>query len=102
MRAITTSVSSNARRRRHDDDLKNGYPIARGVIEGACRHDVSDRMERSGMRRTKAGTRAMSDIRGEFLNGNGDQFQAHRIKVETKRMYPNGEVVKQIGWPLVA
>ena len=29
--------------------LANGWPIASGVIEGACRHLVKDRMECSGM-----------------------------------------------------
>jgi len=30
--------------------LSSGYPIASGVIEGACRHFVKDRFELSGMR----------------------------------------------------
>ncbi|VFN05729.1 MAG: hypothetical protein BECKG1743F_GA0114225_111172, partial [Candidatus Kentron sp. G] len=30
--------------------LAAGYPIASGVIEGACRTVIKDRMERSGMR----------------------------------------------------
>lgn len=34
----------------YDQYLKAGYPIASGVIEGACGHLVKDRMERSGMR----------------------------------------------------
>ena len=29
--------------------LAHGFPIASGVIEGACRHLVKDRMEGSGM-----------------------------------------------------
>jgi hypothetical protein len=37
-------------RMRYDECLRAGYPIATGVIEGACRHLVKDRMERSGMR----------------------------------------------------
>ena len=33
----------------YDRYLAAGYPIASGVIEGACRHVVKDRMERAGM-----------------------------------------------------
>lgn len=35
--------------------LKRGWPIASGVIEGACRHFVKDRCELSGMRWTQTG-----------------------------------------------
>jgi len=43
-------LENNAHRMRYDAYLAAGYPIASGVIEGACRHVVKDRMERSGMR----------------------------------------------------
>jgi hypothetical protein len=39
---------NNASRMQYDQYLAAGYPIASGVIEGACRHVVCDRMERSG------------------------------------------------------
>jgi len=39
--------------------LAAGYPIGSGVIEGACRHLVKDRMERSGMRWIPSGAQAM-------------------------------------------
>jgi len=38
-------------------------PIASEVIEGACRHLVKDRMERSGMRWTIESAQAMLDVR---------------------------------------
>ena len=49
------------RDRIHDDQyLIAGYPIASGVIEGACRHGVKDRMERAGMHwRTLSGAQAL-------------------------------------------
>ena len=37
--------------------------LAAGVIEGACRHLVKDRMKRSGMRWTLEGAQAMLDLR---------------------------------------
>ena len=51
--------TNNAGRMKYDEYLKGGYPIATGVIEGACRHLVKDRMERSGMRWTVAGAQPM-------------------------------------------
>ena len=44
------------------EDAAAGYPIASGVIEGACRHLVKDRMERTGMRWTLEGAQAMLQI----------------------------------------
>ncbi len=102
LRAITQYLSGNAGRMRYDEYLRNGYPIASGVIEGACRHYVKDRMERSGMRWTKAGAQAMLDVRSEFLNGHWDQFQKHWITTQTERMYPHRLVLKEIEWPIVA
>ena len=87
---------------RYDEYLREGYPIASGVIEGACRHYVKDRLERSGMRWTRAGAQAMPDVRSEFLNGDWASFQNHRIERETQGMYPHRLVVKGSGWPLVA
>jgi hypothetical protein len=42
----------NQQRMHYDTYLALGYPIASGVIEGACRHLVKDRLERAGMRWT--------------------------------------------------
>ena len=50
-------------RMQYDEYLAAGYPIATGVIEGACRHLVKDRMERSGMRWTLEGAQAMLNLR---------------------------------------
>lgn len=50
-------------RMQYDVHLAAGYPIATGVIEGACRHLVKDRMERSGMRWTLEGAQAMLNLR---------------------------------------
>ena len=47
---ICNYFENNKSRMEYDQYLKAGYPIASGVIEGACGHLVKDRMERSGMR----------------------------------------------------
>jgi hypothetical protein len=54
---------NNRQRMRYDEYLQAGYPIASGVIEGACRHIIKDRMEQGGMRWTRAGAQAMLNVR---------------------------------------
>jgi hypothetical protein len=73
---------------RYDEYLAKGYPIASGVIEGACRHLVKDRMERAGMHWTPAGAQAMLDLRSTYVNGDWEEYQAYRIARETQRLYP--------------
>lgn len=62
-------------RMKYDDYLAAGYPIATGVIEGACRHLVKDRMERSGMRWTMQGAQAMLNLRALRHSSHWDEFQ---------------------------
>jgi hypothetical protein len=47
---ICEYFENNRHRMAYHEYLEAGYPIASGGIEGACRHVVKDRMERSGMR----------------------------------------------------
>jgi hypothetical protein len=60
---------------RYDQYLARGWPIASGVIEGACKHVVRDRMERSGMRWTHPGAQAMLQMRCVRLNDDWDDYQ---------------------------
>jgi hypothetical protein len=100
LRKICNFLQKNASRMRYDFYLKKGYPIASGVIEGACRHYVKDRMERSGMRWTVAGAQAMLDVRSEYLNGDWDAFHQFRIQHETQRLYPHRRVLETMQWSL--
>jgi hypothetical protein len=100
LRTLVGYLEANAKRMRYDAYLREGYPIASGVIEGACRHYVKDRMERAGMRWVKAGAQAMLDIRSEALNGDWEPFQAFRIDRETERLYPHRQLLQTIEWPL--
>jgi len=40
-----------------------GYPVATGVIEGACRHLVQDRMRITGDQRSLCGAEAVLKLR---------------------------------------
>jgi hypothetical protein len=79
------------RHRVHYDQYRAaGYPIASGVIEGACRHVVKDRMERAGMHWTLPGAQAMLQLRCIALNGQWEDFMEYYIAQETARLYPQG------------
>ena len=73
----------------YDRYLAAGYPIASGVIEGACRHVVKDRMERAGMHWTLPGAQALLNLRCVALNDEWDPFMNHYIHQETTRLYAN-------------
>ena len=67
--------TAHLHRMRYKEYLAAGYPIATGVIEGACRHLVKDRMERSGMRWTLNGAQAMLHLRALRQSSYWDEFQ---------------------------
>ena len=69
--------------------LKAGYPIATGVIEGACRHLVMDRMCRTGMRWTASGSQAMLHVRAIHqadLNDAFYKYLAHQERHRTRNL----------------
>jgi len=80
-------LENNREQMRYDEYLAAGYPIGSGVAEGACRHVVKDRMERSGMRWTLEGAQAMLHLRTIYLNGDWDKFIDHRIQAEQEELY---------------
>jgi hypothetical protein len=102
LETICKYLSGNAGRMRYEEYLRKGYPIASGVIEGACRSYVKDRMERSGMRWTRSGAQAMLDVRSEYLNGDWQAFQDFRIRHETERLYPHQQMIERLDWTLAA
>lgn len=63
METICNFLERNADRMRYNEYLAKGYPISTGFIEGACRHVIKDRMERSGMRWTVEGAQSMLYLR---------------------------------------
>ena len=54
--------------------LKEGWPIATGIIEGACRHLVKDRMDITGARWGLAGAEAILKLRAIKANGDFDAY----------------------------
>ena len=93
MRRLCRYFAKNRTRMRYDEYLREGYPIASGVIEGACRHLIKDRMERAGMHWTRSGAQAMLDLRSVWIGGQWETFQEQRIERATRRLYPHRHLV---------
>jgi len=100
LRRLCEFLENNLHRMCYDDYLRAGYPIATGVIEGACRHVIKDRMERAGMRWKVPGAQAMLQLRAIHANGDWQAFQNDRIKHETVRLYPHARILHKIAWSL--
>jgi len=66
---------------RYDENLQRGLPIATGVIEGACRHLVNDRLDITGARWGLAGAEAVLKLRSLRSSGDLDEYwQFHKAR----------------------
>jgi hypothetical protein len=86
---------NNLDRMRYDEYLSQGYPIASGAIEGACRHLIKDRMERTGMRWVRSGAQSMLNLRSLWINGEWNDYQQHYINTQLANLYPNRRTLIQ-------
>jgi hypothetical protein len=68
--------------------LAAGWPIATGVIEGACRYLVKDRMDITGARWGVATAEAILQLRALTANGDFDAYWAWHLQREHERNYP--------------
>jgi hypothetical protein len=84
---------------RYSEYLAAGYPIATGVIEGACRHLVKDRMDLTGARWSLEGADAVLRLRALRSSGDFDDYWEYHIRREHFRnhlsRYANGTVRPQ-------
>jgi hypothetical protein len=101
LRTLCDFLAKNQHRMRYHDYLRLGCPVATGVIEGACRHVIKDRMERAGMRWKVPGAQAMLNLRTIYTNGDWSPFQDFRIALETEWLYPNTRTFEAREWPAV-
>jgi hypothetical protein len=67
--------------------LKNGWPIATGVIEGACRHLVKDRMDITGARWGLQGAEAVLKLRALCANGDFNAYWDYHRAQERHRLH---------------
>ena len=62
--------------------LQHGWPIATGMIEGACRHIVKDRMDITGARWGLNGAEAVLKLRALISNGDFNQYWHYHLDQE--------------------
>jgi hypothetical protein len=70
---------------RYDRYLAEGFPIATGVIEGACRHLVKDRMDITGARWRLRSAEAVLKLRSLHSSGDTEAYWAfHKAEEQTR------------------
>ena len=69
----------------YDAALAAGLPIATGVIEGACRYLVKDRMEKTGARWSLVGAEAVLRLRALRASRDFDAYWAFHVDREHAR-----------------
>ena len=67
--------------------LDAGWPIATGVIEGACRHLVKDRFDITGARWGLSGAHTILALRALTINGDLEEYWAYHLLKEHHRRH---------------
>ena len=85
----------------YNNYLSKGFPIATGVIEGACRHLVKDRMEITGAKWRLSGAEAVLRLRALRSSRDFDEYwkfhEACEYKRNHKALYEGGIVPPTAG-----
>ena len=71
----------------YDKYIKNGYPVATGVIEGACGYLVKDRMGKSGARWCLGGAESILKLRSILVSDDFEDYWHYYKKKEFYRIY---------------
>jgi hypothetical protein len=82
-----TYLVKHTRLLHYDRALADGLPIATGVIEGACRYLVQDRMGRTGARWSLAGAEAVLRLRALRASGDFDDYWQFHLAQEHDRTH---------------
>lgn len=65
--------------------LASGFPIATGVIEGACRYLIKDRMDITGARWSLEGAEAVLRLRSLLVSGDWNDYWRFHLSMEHQR-----------------
>jgi hypothetical protein len=77
----------------YDEYLREDLVLATGVIEGACRYVIGERLDCAGMRWTLQGAEPLLQLRCIELNGDWDQFVTWAADQTTAEL-KHGKLVK--------
>ncbi len=87
---------------RYADALLDGLPIGTGVIEGACRYLVKDRMDRTGACWSVEGAEAVLRLRALRASGDFDDYWHFHLACEKGRNHASRYADAEIPDPLPA
>lgn len=82
-----TYLTNNHQHMRYDTALAKGWPIATGVIEGACRYLVKDRLAITGARWSPPGAEAVLLLRAVITNGDFAAYWKYHLQQEHQRTH---------------
>jgi len=91
-----TYLVKNKSRLAYGEALKKGYPIASGVIEGACRHIINDRLDVTGARWSLKGAETILRLRSLKSSGDFDDYWNFHKKQSKQRLYENLKVTQVV------
>ena len=74
MDRAVTYLENNRQHMRYDKALEKGWPIATGMIEGACRFVIEDRFGITGARWSPDGAEVILKLRAVVVNGDLDDY----------------------------
>ncbi len=77
----------NKRRLQYGEALSAGLPIASGVIEGACRHLINDRLDITGARWSLQGAEAILKLRSLKSSGDFEAYWGFHKRQSKQRLY---------------
>jgi len=89
-------IENNQQRLQYDQALAQGLPIATGVIEGACRHLVKDRMDITGARWGLPRAEAILKLRSLKVSGDLQAYWAFHYRREHARNYPGAPIPQSL------
>lgn len=81
---------NNTKRLRYDVALSSGFPIASGIIEGACRHLINDRLDITGARWCLEGAEALLKLRSLKSSGHFNDYWVFHKQQSRSRLYEIG------------
>lgn len=83
--ACARYLSNNRRWLDYATALRQGFPISTGVVEGACRYLVKDRMDRTGARWSLEGAEAVLRLRALRTSGDFESYWLFHLEKELGR-----------------
>jgi hypothetical protein len=81
---------------RYDKYLARGFPIATGVIEGACRYLLKDRMDITGARWSLVGAESVLRLRALHSSGDFDEYWNFHENQEYQRNHADRYAEKKV------